>query len=224
MSARAPSPHRRLLEQRILRAAEHLFAEKGYGGTAMEAVADKANISKQNLIYYFRSKKLLYSQVLQQMLDRWLEKMSFHEMDENSPVDVIGQYIRAKLELARDYPDASKVFAHEIINGAPALKDQLHTQLKPQFDRDVYIINRWREQGLINADVEPEHLFFVIWAATQTYADFSFQIRLLLNKTQLEESDFETATRFLTQLILRGIGADIETDTEQRIPNADIGS
>ncbi|WP_027855915.1 TetR family transcriptional regulator C-terminal domain-containing protein [Marinobacterium jannaschii] len=206
-TTRKPSAARIQQEARILRAAEEVFAQKGFSGTSMDSVAEAAGISKQNMIYYFSSKENLYRRVLQNILDLWLEKMSFIEDSSAEPAEMISAYIRGKLELSRDYPFASRVFAHEVINGAPILKEYLISHLQPQFERDTALVRRWIEAGKIDP-IDPEHLFFVIWAGTQTYADFAPQIQLLLNKPALEQSDFDAAASFLTQIVLRGIGAE----------------
>ncbi|AIF97306.1 TetR family transcriptional regulator C-terminal domain-containing protein [Alteromonas australica] len=192
-------------EANILRAAEAVFAQKGFAGTAMDAVAQQAGLSKQLIIYYFPGKEKLYQAVLENMIDLWLEKMQFNDDPSASPADIISDYIRQKIELSRDYPNGSKVFAHEIINGAPVLKTYLIENLRPAFERDITIIERWIAAGLIKP-IDPKHLFFTIWAATQTYADFSTQIQLLLDKPNLTQEDFDDATQFLCQFVLSALG------------------
>ena len=110
------------------------------------------------------------------------------------------------MQLSRLYPNGSKVFAHEIISGAPMLKDYLVSHLKPQFERDVKLVKSWISKGLI-ADIDAEHLFFTIWAATQTYADFSLQMEVLLAKKSLDEDDFERAELAVTEFVMRALGA-----------------
>lgn len=202
----APSATRLAMEERILRGAEQVFAEFGYRGASMDRIAKHIGLSKQNVIYYFSSKETLYRSVLQNIIDLWLERMFFADDREQTPESIIASYIRGKLQLSRDYPDASKVFAQEIISGAPMIKDYLSHNLQPLFEKDVAIVQRWIDEGYL-VDFAPEHLFFAIWSATQTYADFSAQIQLVMNKSQLEEQDFDHATQFLTQMILRGIVA-----------------
>jgi TetR/AcrR family transcriptional regulator len=201
-----PSATRLAMEERILRGAEQVFAEFGYRGASMDRIAKHIGLSKQNVIYYFSSKEILYRSVLQNIIDLWLERMFFADDREQTPESIIASYIRGKLQLSRDYPDASKVFAQEIISGAPMIKDYLSHNLQPLFEKDVAIVQRWIDEGYL-VDFAPEHLFFAIWSATQTYADFSAQIQLVMNKSQLEAQDFDHATQFLTQMILRGIVA-----------------
>ncbi|GAA0832831.1 MULTISPECIES: TetR/AcrR family transcriptional regulator [Marinomonas] len=200
------SVNRKILESRILRSAEIVFASKGFSGASMERIAEISKISKQNLIYYFPNKDLLYRKVLEEILDIWIEKLSFLENHGDTPEEVIRSYVREKMQISRLYPNGSKVFAHEIISGAPVLKDYLISHLKPQFDRDVALVNSWINKGLIEK-TDPEHLFFTIWAATQTYADFSTQIEVLLGKSDLTEPDFERAEKAVTDFVVRALGA-----------------
>jgi TetR/AcrR family transcriptional regulator len=192
------------MESKILRGAEQVFAESGFRGAAMDRIAEHIGISKQNLIYYFSSKETLYRTVLQNIVDLWLERMAFIEDSNASPEAVIKAYVRGKLELSRDYPSASKVFAQEIISGAPIIKGYLQEHLKPLFDRDVELVRHWVNEGQLAA-IEPEHLFFAIWAMTQTYADFAVQIKLMMGKPELDQDDFNRASEFLTNMILNGI-------------------
>jgi len=200
------SVNREVLESRILRAAEIVFASKGFSGSSMERIAEIAKISKQNLIYYFPNKDLLYRRVLKEMLDIWIEKLSFLEVQGETPEVIIRRYVSEKMALSRLYPNGSKVFAHEIISGAPVLKEYLISHLKPQFDRDVILVMSWINKGLIDC-IDPEHLFFTIWAATQTYADFSVQMEVLLGKNALEEADFQRAEDAVTEFVVRALGA-----------------
>lgn len=200
------SDNRKALETRILRSAEVVFSEKGYSGSSMEKIAATANISKQNLIYYFPNKEILYKRVLKEMLDIWIEKLSFLETQGETPEEVIRSYVSEKIKLSRLYPNGSKVFAHEIISGAPLLKEYLITNLKPQFARDVKLVKSWVKKGLIEP-IDPEHLFFTIWAATQTYADFSVQMEILLGKKSLSEKDFKRAEKAVTEFVVRALGA-----------------
>jgi len=206
---RKPNAQRAQLEARIIKAAEHAFARTGFSGTTMETIAEAVGISKQNLIYYYPNKENLYRRVLQKTLDMWLEKMAFNE-EEDAPVcDIIRHYIRGKLEISYENPDGSKVFAHEIMAGAPILKGYLLSHLKPQFEKDIALMKKWADAGQIR-DIEPEHFFFTIWAATQTYADFASQISLMMGKKKLTRKDFDAAAGFLTDMVIHGIVANPE--------------
>ena len=195
-------------EARILAAAEDVFAQYGYNGASVETIAELAGMSKQNMLYYFASKEILYHRVLENILDLWLEKMTLLEQAGSDPAAMLENYIRGKFEISRTHPNGSKVFANEIINGAPHLREYLRQRLLPQLEADIALVRGWIAQGLVDP-IEPEHLFFTIWASTQTYADFSAQIELALGKDSLEADDFTRAGDFLTQVILKGIGLKV---------------
>ncbi|MEH6650857.1 MAG: TetR family transcriptional regulator C-terminal domain-containing protein [Motiliproteus sp.] len=192
-------------EAKILSVAEDIFAQFGYNGTSIESIAERAGMSKQNMLYYFPSKEVLYLRVLASILDLWLEKMVLLDQDGDDPATMLENYIRGKIELSRTHPNGSKVFANEIINGAPYLKNHLQSQLVPILDADVNLVRSWIADGKMDP-IDPYHLFFVIWSSTQTYADFSTQIQLSLKKDQLDVEDFKGASDFLTHMVLKGIG------------------
>ncbi|MEH6576512.1 MAG: TetR family transcriptional regulator C-terminal domain-containing protein [Amphritea sp.] len=192
-------------EDRILGVAEDIFAKFGYNGAAIESIAEQAGMSKQNMLYYFPSKEILYRRVLEKIVDLWLQKMVLLDQLGEDPAAMLENYIRGKVELSRTHPNGSKVFANEIINGAPYLKDYLQSHLKKTLEADVDLVKSWIADGKMDP-IDPYHLFFVIWSSTQTYADFSTQIKLSLGKEELEAEDFQNASDFLAHVILKGIG------------------
>jgi TetR/AcrR family transcriptional regulator len=191
-------------EAKILRAAERIFARAGFAGARVAEIAALAGIPKANLHYYFRSKRDLYRAVLDNILRLWLAETRL--IDEGGdPRAAIEHYVRMKMRFSRLYPDASRVFATEIIAGAPELKDYLRADLRDLVDRKSAVLTRWIEAGRM-APVDPRQLFFAIWAITQTYADFDAQICAVLDVESIGERDFEVATEQVVALILRACG------------------
>jgi TetR/AcrR family transcriptional regulator len=206
--SRRPSRIREAHEVKIIEAAEHVFAQRGFNGATLESIAEQASMSKQNMLYYFASKELLYQKVLKNILNLWLEKLNLINQPGTDPASMLSNYIRGKLEISQSHPSGSKVFANEIINGAPHISQYLEDNLKPALEADVKLVKGWIAQGIID-DIDPHHLFFVIWASTQTYADFSTQIQIALGKPQLDGGDFKSACDFLTHTLLKGIGLKV---------------
>lgn len=196
---------RAALINKILDAAEHIFALKGYNGATIEAIAEQSELSKQNMLYYFSSKEILYQAVLKKVLHMWMDSLNLLNQEGEDPATMLSNYIRGKLEISRTKSNGSKVFANELINGAPHIKQYLKDNLIPVLEDDVKLVKKWISQGKMD-DIDPYHLFFVIWASTQTYADFSTQIQLALDKPQLASDDFTAAGDFLTHTLLKGIG------------------
>ena len=189
--------------QRILDAALEVFAAYGFQGARIDQIATVAGLSKPNLLYYFRTKEALYTAVLRRTLDMWLEPLQ--ELDSLSdPRVALSAYITRKLDYSRSHPTASRLFAMEMLQGAPHLNAALTGNLHYLVEVKSRIIESWIREGRIRP-VDPKHLIFAIWATTQHYADFSTQIRSLTGKGIEDEDFYETARAMLTSILLDGV-------------------
>jgi TetR/AcrR family transcriptional regulator len=192
-------------ETLILAAAEKVFAEAGFGGATMQLIADMAGLPKANLHYYFATKEDLYRTVVQNIFEIWLHAAD--SMDQAAgPVEGIGAYIDAKMEISRRHPDGSKVWASEVMHGAPVIQDYLETTLREWTTGRAALIQRWIDEGKMAA-VNPSHLLYMLWATTQHYADFGHQIETLNGGKPLTDAQWRAAKESVKAMILRGIGA-----------------
>ena len=162
----------------ILDAGLEVFSTHGFRGATLDQIADVAGLSKPNLLYYFSSKEDIHTSVLSQLLDTWLDPLRRMNPDGN-PIDELLDYVRAKLDLSRDYPRESRLFANEILQGAPRMRGAIEGDLKALVTEKAAVLTAWMDQGRI-AKVHPVHLIFSIWALTQHYADFDVQVRAVL--------------------------------------------
>jgi TetR/AcrR family transcriptional regulator len=189
------------LEADIVAEAVRVFAESGYEGASIATVADNAGLSKQNLMYYFPTKQALYQRVLDDVLDEWLDRMDNLADPNQAPSDMLRSYVQAKLRFSREYPWASRVYAMEVISGAPLYGEQIRERVVPLVRKDIEVFERWIAEGRI-APVNATHLLFAIWAMTQSYADFSTQMALVLNRKQLTKKDFDDAEKMIVDMVL----------------------
>ena len=190
-------------EERILDAALEIFSTYGFRGATVDQIAALAKMTKPNLLYYFRRKQDIYLAVLNRTLEMWLAPLEALGAD-GDPSGEITAYIDRKLELSRDNPKASRLFAMEIIQGAPVLGEVLAGRLKRLVDEKTAVIRRWIAEGRI-APVDPHHLVFMIWATTQHYADFEVQARALLGEKIDQPEYFSRARATLEQIFLKGL-------------------
>lgn len=201
MSERRPTRIQLENKRKILAAATEMFARDGFRGATVDDIAKAAEMSKPNLLYYFPSKDAIYRDLLEGLLDTWLDPLRGLKAD-GEPTREIAAYIQRKIELARDYPMESRLFAGEMLRGAPILDDLLAGDLKALVDDKAAILRRWSASGQI-AKVDPYHLIFAIWATTQHYADFDPQVRAVLGTEG--EGRFHDAATALTQIFLYGL-------------------
>jgi TetR/AcrR family transcriptional regulator len=192
------------LEADIVAEAVRVFAENGYEGTSVATVADNAGLSKQNLMYYFPTKQALYLRVLDDVLDEWLKRMDLLADPAQEPHDMLRAYVQAKLRFSREHPWGSRVYAMEVISGAPMFGEQIRARVVPLVRKDIEMFERWIAQGRI-APVNATHLLFAIWAMTQSYADFATQMALVLNRKQLSRKDFDDAEKLIVDMVLRAV-------------------
>lgn len=193
-------------ERRILDCAERVFAERGFGGATMQVIADEAALPKANLHYYFASKEKLYRRVVERIFNIWLEAADSFETSA-TPETALRSYIARKMEMSRTHRYGSKVWANEVMQGAPIIQDYLEVTLRDWTDTRIALIDRWIAAGQI-APVNARWLLYMIWATTQHYADFSHQIETLNDGSALSDAQWQDATETVIGIILRGIGLD----------------
>ena len=195
---------RRSNETLILGAAEKVFARNGFSGATMAAISTASGLPKANLHYYFGSKEVLYRAVLARTLGDWLAPTQAITADAD-PRAAPEQYTRVKMALSAERPDGSKVFANEMLHGAPVVSAILKSELRPLVLEKSSVIQGWIDAGRM-APVDPTHLFFTIWAATQTYADFDAQVCAVLGRKSMGSKDYDRATEHVVSLLMRGCG------------------
>ena len=187
----------------ILDAALEVFSAYGFRGSTIDQIAEKAGMSKPNLLYYFPKKEDIYVTVLEKTLEEWLTP--FRDINpEGDPVDELRKYTISKMHMSASQPASSQLFANEILHGAPAIQEFLGTNLRELVDEKAAVIRRWIEEGKL-APVDPYHLIFMIWATTQHYADFDVQIRAIMPEASRQPEYFSQAADAVLAILLDGI-------------------
>jgi len=189
---------------KILSAARTEFVLQGYRGATVQSIADRAELPKANILYYFKNKENIYHAVLENTLEMWDQGIGDIVPDEG-PKIAIEKFIAAKVRMSFNHPEASKIYAMEIIQGAQHLKDYARTYQRQWVREKAKLFQHWIDNGEM-VNVDPVHLIFLIWSATQHYADFDTQILTIMNQADFEENDVEQVIAFLSDIILRGCG------------------
>ncbi|MDG4648153.1 TetR family transcriptional regulator C-terminal domain-containing protein [Roseibacterium sp. SDUM158017] len=182
----------------ILDAALDVFSAHGFRGATLDQIAAEAGLSKPNLLYYFPSKEAIHVALLSALMDTWLDPLRALD-PAGDPTGELLAYARRKLQMSRDFPRESRLFANEVLQGAPRIGEALATDLKTLVDEKAAVIRGWAEAGRI-APVDAHHLIFSVWALTQHYADFDVQVRAVLGPSR---DPLDEAERFLETLFSR---------------------
>ena len=204
----APARRRRrdgaLRRAAVLDAGLAVFSTVGLHGASLDQIAERAGLSKTNLLYYFPSKEELYVAVLRRVLDVWLDPLQALDAD-SEPAEALKRYIRAKVTLSRDAPQASRLFCLEIVQGAPLLRPELEGPLRALVEAKAAVLRGWIAEGRVRAH-DPHHLVFAIWAITQHYADFGVQVAAITGRDLTDAVFFEQTVASTQSLILGHLG------------------
>ncbi len=208
MAAKTPPPADRRIRARnkraILAAAITIFREKGFDGASIAAIAAIAGLPKANVYYYFRNKAAIYQTIIGDLIGEW-DKALAHLTPEREPADALAAYIRAKLDFSRRHSAQSQMFASEAVHGGRFLtrKDRAHMQAITAEKARVFA--GWMKAGKMRA-LDPMHLFIMLWASTQFYADFPVLAAAALDTRQIRRTDYERAAETIVGIVLRGCG------------------
>ena len=199
----APTPRIRARnEEKILRAAVGLFADRSFHGTHVKEIAKVSGLPKTNVYYYFPTKESIYTAVIERLIEGW-DRAFEHIVPEHEPREAIASYIRAKLEYSRRYATESRFFANEILRGAQFLEGRQRQHIRDVTDQRAHVVEEWIRRGQM-APVDPRHFFIMLWSATQFYADFGMLAADVLNRRRLTRQDFDAAAETMTRVILDG--------------------
>ncbi len=193
---------REINERAILKAAESVFAERGFSGATMSVIAARAGAPKANVHYYFPTKERLYRAVVEQVLTAWLDAAASFDASDD-PVEALTAYIGAKMDLAREMPLSSQIYASEMMHGAPVVQDYLETTLADWVRSRSDMVRRWITAGRLRP-LEPKVLFYMIWATTQHYANAAHEIATLEGGALSDEA-FERAKCQVVETVLFGV-------------------
>lgn len=188
----------------LLNAALDVFSLYGFSGASLDEIAQIAEMHKSNIFYYYENKEALYVEVLTTVMQKWLAPLQVLEPD-LEPAEAITQYLMQKIEVSRTQPKASKLFALEIIQGAPHILPILKGPLRKLFKRKSKVILNWQEQGKISDKIDAEVLILNLWGITQNYADFSTQIEMVTGKTLSNRSMYQRTIEHTVHMMLYGI-------------------
>lgn len=187
----------------IVQAALKVFSQYGLTGASMDQIAAEAQMSKSNIFYYFSSKEELYLATLSKVLADWVVPFNQLTVDQE-PFEALSEYVHVKLLSSKKFPEASRLFTLEMIQGAPHLKVILKGSFKKVFKEKIRVIEQWMAEGKLNP-VDPVHLIFSIWSLTQHYADFSVQVEALTGKTLSNKIFFAQTVESIQQILLSSL-------------------
>tara|TARA_R110001599_G_scaffold351822_1_gene584747 strand:+ start:75576 stop:76202 length:627 start_codon:yes stop_codon:yes gene_type:complete len=184
--------------QRILDAAEDLFAEKGYSATSLGDVADRVGIRSPSLYNHFRNKEALYEAVLDRLLVDFSAPM---EELGKAPVtqDRIFQWLETIVRQHHANPNLARLLQHAALSGGPHTNEMIDRLFRPMFQPDA-TINGGGIPLIQGAGLQP-------WAVmafnnlVMSYVTMAPMYRDLLGQDPFSESALENQLNLIKTLL-----------------------
>ena len=183
----------------ILEAAEFEFARHGYEGPTIQAIANRAGITKRQVLYFFSNKKTLYSEVLKRIFEHW--RSEDFSMWPGQPVKVFEEYMEHLLEQARTNPTHNKFMINEMLRGAPVFKENRRDRdVMKHTNQRIMRMQEWIDQGLIR-DLDPKFFLFFLWSMQHFFVVFEPEVAMFLEKEKLSKSDWSDIKEQMKQFV-----------------------
>ncbi len=191
-------------KKRILDAAITIFSRKGFDGASIAEIAERSGLPKANVYYYFKTKEAIYATIIANLIEQWDNALG-HLTADREPADALADYIRAKLDFSRRHAPQSKMFANEVVHGGRFLSRANRAHIHAATVAKAKVFESWAAAGKMDP-IHPMHLFILLWASTQFYADFDVMAKNALATNRISARDFDVANEAITGIVLRGCG------------------
>jgi TetR/AcrR family transcriptional regulator len=161
-------PRRPGTVQRILRAAEENFAQRGLAGARIGAIARAARVNKALLYYYFSSKEELHRFTLATLF-RQLRAQTSAALDRRgSPRQQLLRFMNSYFDFMVAHPNYPRLFERELMSQEPRLVGLVQEHLRPLYRRLTAVL-RAGIAGREFRRVDPQHTLFSLIAMTVFY-------------------------------------------------------
>jgi TetR/AcrR family transcriptional regulator len=201
-AARAPKGS--VGRDQLVRAAEEVFARRGYAGATTQEIARRAGAQKRMLFYYFRSKEDLYAEVL----DRFLGQVQqIHERFRREPGPIgLAEVIAGLTHFVALHPDPVRILLHEIMDEGPQLHRIVRRYIGPLFAAGMEETRRNMTRGLFRAE-DPMHVIVNVGGLTFFYFLIAPLLRQVWDRDPLAPDTLAERVAATSRFVLGGLAA-----------------
>ncbi len=206
--------------ERILAAAEKLFAEQGFAAVSMNAIAESAGVSKANVFHHFTSKNALYLAVLHNACRAAVQHLDDLSKNEAPLTERLPQFAHAHLENLLEHTQVIRLMLRELLNDNPRHGQELAEQVYGEkFSRFVAILRAGQQAGELRTDIDPAMVATVLLGANVFFFESRDVLRHFPDVTFTQHPKRFSA--MLADILLHGIlpsAATGKTTTTRKHP------
>jgi TetR/AcrR family transcriptional regulator len=189
--------------ERILAAAKDLFAESGFDAVSMNAIAERAGVSKANIFHHFKSKNDLYLAVLNTACDQSRPQIEQLGNGSGALEDRLRDYSRSHLDSILQDEKISQLILRDMLEKGPQRGKEFAELFGQNFARLVEILRSGQKKGELRKDIDPAMVASLLIGADV----FFFQSREILRHfPDVKFTDKPMRySEMLVDILLRGI-------------------
>ncbi len=201
--------------ERILAAAESLFAEHGFDAVSMSAIGAAAGVSKANVFHHFTSKNDLYLAVLRNACRAAAQHLDDLGKHEAPLTERLPQFARAHLENLLEHGQVARLLLRELLSDNPRQGQELAEKVYGEkFSRFVAILRTGQQAGELRTDIDPAMVATMLLGANVFFFESRDVLRHFPEVTFSQ--DPERYSTMLADILLHGILPSHSATTRNR--------
>jgi len=198
MSVRPATDRRDDTRERIIEAAQEIFARDGFDGAKMQEIADRVGIQRPSLFYHFKNKEALFVAAHEQVFARIEPIFRESLVPDGDPFAQLDRVTRTVLAIMAEQPGFARMVARTAVDRHPAALRIVRGYLQPLIDLSVEFVRRHQRRGIFRPDADPFFFTLNSWGAALIY--FTARDLLAPSPAASGANDRERFTRSLLQM------------------------
>jgi TetR/AcrR family transcriptional regulator len=202
------TPKGKKSRQRILKVAIRLFARKGFSGTSVDEIVEKAGVNKRMVYHYFGNKEKLYQAVLTTEYKK-LETLELETLHPEDPIEkIIPDIVSGYFSFVQTNPKFVQLLLWENLNLGRNL-DKMPNPLSksPMLDLLLKALRIGQEKGTVRPSLDPHFLLISLIGNCMIYCSNRFTLSRSLKIDLGDPKVLQLAKRSVAELLLNGIKA-----------------
>ncbi|RPH46871.1 MAG: TetR family transcriptional regulator [Burkholderiales bacterium] len=188
----------------ILRAATDEFAQHGLGGARVDRIAEKADINKRMLYYYFGNKEDLFLAVLEEAYRDIRDAEQALNLSATDPVEGIRRLVSFTWTYYLEHPEFLRLLNSENLHRAEHLARSreiraMHSPFVAMIDD---LLERGRRSGVFRAGVDPVQLYISIASLSYFYLSNRHTLSTIFGRDLLAPRERAERLGHMTDLVL----------------------